>query len=85
MKKRKLLISAMVATVIVGASFAVFPFLASMNPSMKAYAKIPAISIKDMIPGSYKITTHSRSVEYFRGYKSAVMLGPVNTNSIGPS
>ncbi len=27
-----------------------------------------------MKPGSYKITTHSRSVEYYLGFKSAVIL-----------
>ena len=59
---------------IVGVYFAAFPFIASLNPSVKANSEIPSITINDMKPGSYKISTHSRSVEYFRGYKSAVLL-----------
>ncbi|MES9852794.1 MAG: hypothetical protein ABW170_13320 [Candidatus Thiodiazotropha sp. L084R] len=74
MKKRKLLILTMIAMLIVGGSYAAYPFLASMNPSMKANAEIPSVSIKEMKPGSYKISAHSRSVEYFQGYKSVVML-----------
>jgi hypothetical protein len=64
MKKRKLLILTMIAMLIVGGSYATYPFLASMNPSMKAKAEILSINIKDMKPGSYKISAHSRSVEY---------------------
>ncbi|MES9948591.1 MAG: hypothetical protein ABW118_06510 [Candidatus Thiodiazotropha sp.] len=74
MKKRKLLILTMIAMLIVGGSYAAYPFLASMNPSMKANAEIPSVSIKEMKPGSYIISEHSRSVEYFQGYKSVVML-----------
>ena len=74
MKKRKLLVFAIVIMLVVGANFVAYPFVASLKPSMKANAEIPSISIDDMKLGSYKITTHSRSVEYFRGYKSAVML-----------
>jgi hypothetical protein len=74
MSKRKLLVSAIVLMVIVGFSFAAFPFVAALSPSMRANAEITSININDMKPGSYKIATHSGSVEYFRGYKSSVML-----------
>ncbi len=60
--------------VIVGVSFAAYPFVVSLKPSMKTNAEVPSIAINDMKPGSYKISTHSHSVEYFLGFKSVVML-----------
>lgn len=74
MKTRKQLVLAIIVFSIVGFAFASYPFLASMAPSKRAESEIPRINIKEMSPGTYKITTHSRSVEYYYKFKSAVMI-----------